>query len=91
MSQLTSSPRPTNPHHSTLRRETCLERIEQRRASIDDILAIFERILRESVRRERLVCRCNLARGSHVAISVAVVVQKRSYDKRMKTKNSVTD
>jgi len=58
--KLTSSPGPTNSNCSTLGREASLQRIEQRRTRIDDILSAFERVLRERMGSERLIGFCKV-------------------------------
>jgi len=69
--KLTSSPCPTDSDHRTLRRETRLERIEQRSTRIDNILSSLERVLGERVSREGLIGLGDV-HGRHVELGGAL-------------------
>ena len=74
-SKLTSSTRPADSDHRTLRGEARLERIEQRSTCIDYILSALERVLGKWVSGKRLVGLGDI-HGRHIRASSVGNVQE---------------
>ena len=73
--QLTSSARPTDSDHRTLRGEARLQQIDQRSTCIDYILSALERVLGKRVSGKRLVGLGDI-HGRHIGASGVGDVQE---------------